>query len=415
LLISAVQAQAGKKLKVLFIGNSYTYVNSMPQIAADIATSMGDTLVWDMEAPGGSTFIQHFAFNPPTITKLQAGDWDYVVLQEQSQTPALPVAQVHQGMFPYAKKLDSLVNLYNSCAETIFYMTWGRKNGDTSNCSFYTTQYNWPWFCTYQGMDSLIRLRYRMMADSNNAVVSPAGAVWHYIRTYYPSINLYDPDESHPSQAGSYAAACSFYTTLFKKDPSLIPYNYTLNGTDAANIRTAAKKVVFDSMLYWHIGQYRTEASFTFTAGAGTVSFTNTSLNASSYTWHFGDGQTATAPNPTHSYTQSGTYKVMLIATGANACSDTSYATVTVFATVIADIGEDIRITIAPNPSRGVFTLDLPSQNTKVSVLNLYGQVLYSSRANGPITIDISNRPKGIYVVRVSMKEGTWNAKVLVQ
>lgn len=71
--------------------------------------------------------------------------------------------------------------------------------------------------CTYAGMDSLLHLRYMMMAEDNHAVVSPVGAVWNYIRANFPLIELYSPDESHPSVAGSYAAACCFYTSIFRK------------------------------------------------------------------------------------------------------------------------------------------------------------------------------------------------------
>lgn len=53
------------------------------------------------------------------------------------------------------------------------------------------------------------------------------------------------------------------------------------------------------------------------------VTFTNGSTNGTSYQWSFGDGNTSTATNPTHTYTTSGTYNVRLITTGANGCKDT--------------------------------------------------------------------------------------------
>src|SRR4051812_45886499 len=72
---------------VLFIGNSYTYVNNLPQIVADVASSMGDSLIYDSYAIGGYTLEQHFADSNCT-NKIKAGGWDYVILQEQSQLPA---------------------------------------------------------------------------------------------------------------------------------------------------------------------------------------------------------------------------------------------------------------------------------------------------------------------------------------
>ena len=126
-------------------------------------------------------------------------------------------------------------------------MTWGRKNGDASNCA------NFPPICTYNGMDSLLRLRYMTMADDNEAQVSPVGAVWRHIRTNFSTIELYQSDLSHPSLAGSYAAACTFYTVFFQKNPELISFNGGLSDTDAANIRSSVKTVVFDDLATWNI------------------------------------------------------------------------------------------------------------------------------------------------------------------
>jgi hypothetical protein len=411
------QAQAGKKLKVLFIGNSYTYVNNMPQIIADIATSMGDTLIWDMEAPGGYEFISHFAFHPPTVDKIKIGNWNYVVLQEQSLTPALPDANVQIAMFPYARKLDSLIGLYNTCAETIFYMTWGRKNKDSANCKFYTDKYSWPYYCSYNGMDSLIRLRYRMMADSNQAEIAPAGAVWRYIRANYPFIELYDSDESHPSTQGSYAVACSFYTTLFKKNPLSISYDYTLSKAEAADIRAAAKKVVFDSMLYWHIGEFRTEANFDYSASANTISFTNTSVNTTNYLWYFGDGKTDTSTNPVHTYVLSGNYNVMLIAiNSATDCNDTLYAVIKISPTDIYQKAIDKEtIVISPNPSKGIFTVYLPDDFATVTIRNIYGSVIFSSITYGKISIDLRNEPKGVYIAHIAETRSVHECKLLIE
>ncbi len=53
------------------------------------------------------------------------------------------------------------------------------------------------------------------------------------------------------------------------------------------------------------------------------VSFTNTSVNAASYFWDFGDGTSSSATDPTHLYTISGNYSVTLIAINSNGCADT--------------------------------------------------------------------------------------------
>ncbi len=72
-------------------------------------------------------------------------------------------------------------------------------------------------------------------------------------------------------------------------------------------------------------------ASFTYTmnsscAGA-TVQFSNSSTNANSYLWNFGDGTFDTQPNPTHTYIGTGPFVVTLVATGLG-CSDTAIAVI---------------------------------------------------------------------------------------
>lgn len=424
LLIALYPAHAAKKLKVLFVGNSYTYVNNMPQTVADIAAAMGDTLVWDMEAPGGMLLLEHFlGGNPATMTKIQVGNWDYVVLQEQSLVAAMP-DDLADNLFVYAKKLDSVINLYNPCAETMFYMTWGRKNGHPDFCNIYSnSSYNWPHFCTYSAMDSMIRLRYQMVADSNRAVVAPVGAVWHYIRNNYPAIELYNADESHPSAAGSYAAACCFYAALYKKDPTLITYNGGINSTDAADIREAVKKIAYDSMLLWHLDQYRTEARFTHTLNANTASFTNTSANASDQTWHFGDGETSAMSNPVHTYNVPGNYNAILVAVNSTTgCHDTAYAMLNINTSAIP-VTETVnsQFRLFPNPARQFIQISSSlflSGSYLISILNASGQTIrqYKSRPSSQQLVDLSSCANGLYFLMITREGQTiYRSKFVVQ
>lgn len=237
--------QNGQHLNVLFIGNSYTEVNNLPGMIADLATSTGDTLTHDRNTPGGCTFYQHTTNE--SATKIANGGWDYVVLQEQSQIPSFPIDQVESDCFPYAAALVNRIRQYNTNGTPVFYMTWGRKNGDADNCPYY------PPLCTYEGMDSLLYARYMIMANDNKAAVSPVGYVRHYLRTYYPSMELYDGDESHPSFIGTYVAACTFYTILFQKDPTLITNDKGIDANLAQIIRNAAKTLVYDSLSKWNV------------------------------------------------------------------------------------------------------------------------------------------------------------------
>lgn len=227
--------------KVLFIGNSYTQVNNLPQMVANIAASMGDTMEFRSNTPGGCTFEMHC--QNQSMTMICEGGWDFVVMQEQSQLPAFPIDSVERYVFPFAKQLVDSVCVFSPIAEPMFYMTWGRKNGDT--------EFGYPPMDTYEGMDSLLYERYMQMGGDNDASVCPVGRVWHYLRDHHGEIELYQTDGSHPSLAGSYAAACAFYTMLFGRDPDSIPFDAGLDQRHACTIRSAAHAVVFDSLWKW--------------------------------------------------------------------------------------------------------------------------------------------------------------------
>lgn len=234
-----------KKYSALFIGNSYTYYNDMPKLVNSIANSVQDTLITSQSTIGGYFLDQHFT-NVDTRALLSSKVYDFVVLQEQSVRPALDSATTAYKFFQYSQKLDSVAKVFSPNSQTIYYMTWGRKYGDATNCPTN------PNVCTYEKMDSMLRVRYRMAQAETGSLISPIGAVRNYLIKNFPEIELYDPDNSHPSAAGSFVSAMTFYTTIFQKDPTATSYDFTIGNANATTIRNAVKAVVFDSLSYWN-------------------------------------------------------------------------------------------------------------------------------------------------------------------
>jgi hypothetical protein len=190
-----------------------------------------------MSAPGGYFLMQH-AYYPPTLDKIKSKPWDFVILQEQSQAPALANDYVNKYVVPYATQLDKTIHLDNPRAKTVFFETWGYKNGDSDNCA------KVPEVCDYAGMQERLRQVYTVMAQNAEGETAPVGDTWRYVRKNHPEIELYQSDGKHPSPEGTYLDACVFYATLFKKE-LVGAASLAINPSQAKILQEAAQNIVF--------------------------------------------------------------------------------------------------------------------------------------------------------------------------
>lgn len=397
-LVTVTYAQTTQS--VLFIGNSYTGTNNLPQIVKQVALSAGDTLVFDKHTPGGTRFSDHAASSAAT-QKINAQNWDYVVLQGQSQEPSFPIEQVETEVFPYAQLLCDKIRANYACSIPLFYMTWGRKYGDSQNCP------NWPPVCTYEGMDSLLSLRYQMMATANNADLSPVGAVWKYLRNNNPDVELYSADNSHPSLAGSYAAACTFYTMIFKADPTQISDDYSLPAEQANAIQQAAKVVVFDALNNWETDYTHPlpVANFTYTAIDESIEFVNESSNADEYFWDFGDGSTSTEENPIHDFMMEGEFQVTLTATSCAGTNVVQQIVDNLNISTTQEVQQNLQVSMYPNPTNNELCIASDTPILTVVLTNLAGQqVLHWTGKSNRAKMDIHTLPKGVYWVKIELE-----------
>ena len=405
ILLAIVCSSQAQVKNALFLGNSYTGVNNLPQLIKDVALSFGDTLVTDQNIPGGYQLIMH-STNTTTLSKIASQNWDFVVIQEQSQKPSFNPAQVATDVYPYAEILNDSIKSNYSCSETVFYMTWGRKNGDASNCASY------PPICTYEGMQQRLRESYMEMSLNNNATTSPVGVAWKNVRDSFPSIELYSPDESHPSIYGSYLAACVFYATLYQKSPigsTYVPAG--IGASDALNLQTVASYTVLDSLNLWRIGANWPTADFTY-SGGGTINFTNTSNNGVSYFWDFGDGNTSTQQDPNNTYITSNNYTVQLITFSADSCfSDTSTQNINVNINTVNDLYKDDEINIYPNPANDYIQIETHLEFNSIIITDVTGKIVKSLKYTKQI--NISELTKGLYFIQLFNNKETTTHKFL--
>ncbi len=194
--------------KVLFIGNSYTYVNDLPAMFDALSTSLGKTVTVGSKTNGGFTFQNHYN-DQQTFTAMHQQEWNLVVLQAQSQEPSFPYDQVNTNTLPYSNLLADSAYAISPCTNVMYYMTWGRENGDPQ----------WDSINTFAKMNERLYNAYMRFADSAEAMVSPVAVAWKYVRDNYPAIQLYNGDGSHPSLEGTYLIACTFYASVFQETP----------------------------------------------------------------------------------------------------------------------------------------------------------------------------------------------------
>ncbi len=193
-------AQTGKDtLRVLFVGNSYTYYENLPQVVSVLSEQTATVLVTEKITIGGAKLSEHWrgARGLNTREKIRNGDYDIVVLQEWS----LGTVNERDSAVLYLGLFSKLAR--ESGAEPYYYLTWARKK-------------------VPQQQEVISRV-YRETAALNKATVVPAGEAWARARALRPDIKLYDPDGTHPSDLGTYLTACVFIATITGELPETIP------------------------------------------------------------------------------------------------------------------------------------------------------------------------------------------------
>ena len=157
---------------------------------------------------------------------------------------------------------------------------------------------------------------------------------------------------------------------------------------------------------------------YTYTINGLEVNFQNHSLNATSYTWHFGDGDTSNLFEPTHIYPSYNNYEVKLIA--RNEFSSDSLIQ-TILLMDIEDIIQKEPIKIYPNPNRGICYIQLnniQNNDIELKIFNAQG-ILVSSHARIEkcgmnFKLDFSHLKKGLYFIKLSIKDQSFTEKIII-
>lgn len=233
-----IPLDAGPCTRILFIGNSYTYVNDLPAMFAELARAGGHKVVTGMVAEGGWTLANHVQ-SSETLGKLKSSKWDFVVLQEQSEIPASEQSRT-DSMYPAARVLVWQVESVS--AIPLFFQTWAHRDG-------------WPenGLPDYKSMQVQIDQGYQGISQELHVGIAPVGYAWSIVRGVDPEMDLWQDDGSHPTEQGTYLAACVFYAAIFRQSPEGLTFLGQLPNETAQELQMIAASAVLHDPKQWNL------------------------------------------------------------------------------------------------------------------------------------------------------------------
>jgi hypothetical protein len=188
-------------MHVLFLGNSYTYVNNLPGVIRELATAAGRPIETAHVTSGGKSLEWHW-FNNESLDAVDKGGWDFVVLQDHSQQAVDAPEKLQAAATRFAARIRK------TGAEPLFYLTWARRH--------------------LPEMQEAITASYLRVAAILNVRITPVGPAWQAALAADPKLPLHVEDRSHPSLLGTYLTACVFYATLTGASPVGLPHTLRL-------------------------------------------------------------------------------------------------------------------------------------------------------------------------------------------
>jgi hypothetical protein len=199
-------------LKVLFIGNSYTYYNNLPHIVSILSDSTDTKLITKKSTLGGSWLHEHWngKRNLKTREILTKEKFDIVVLQEYS----LGSIQQPDSLRKYVRQFAQLVR--KNGAEPMLFLVWAREKVPQ-----YQAELDDP---------------HQFVAKENNMKLIPVGKAWEMARTYRPTAPLFDLDGTHPADLGTFLSAAVIVGAITGQVPKTVPATPTLRDAQGETI-----------------------------------------------------------------------------------------------------------------------------------------------------------------------------------
>ncbi len=222
---------------VLFIGNSFTYFNDMPEeLFMPIARSAGYNVYATRITNGGWYLYKHAnvhdTYGAKVYEALTNNEYDYVLIQEQSTNPIREPDTFYTG----ARRLVRRIR--ENGATPILYSTWGHATGSSYILDGWTTE-----TMTYD-----LAAAYTAIGEELGVKVSyPGFAFWDVHSKHASTINLYYTDYYHPSALGSYLSAMTNFASVLGGNPLTCEFNGDHSEDTASILKQAAYDATYNT------------------------------------------------------------------------------------------------------------------------------------------------------------------------
>ena len=162
-------------------------------------------------------------------------------------------------------------------------------------------------------------------------------------------------------------------------------------------------------------------AAFSKTINYKTVTFRNTSSNATTYFWNFGDGVQVMQESPIHTYAKSGDYLVTLVAINNTCANDTTQQWISFKVTGVEDLIRETDIQVFPNPVDDFLTIRKNDEQTtidRVELVDIQGKIVElitnsATLSGSSIQVNLSHFQQGIYFLIVHLEDRVVHHKII--
>lgn len=226
-------------MKVLFLGNSATYVHEIPQALAKLAAEQGVPFEVTRLTPGGWMLSQHADFSTPhgqqVLEELNKG-YDLVILQDNGN--CIENEEKHMACMAACDVLSKRIR--QSGARMAFYVR---------------PPYGYPVFgrTPFEQCRAFDEL-FGQLALKHDAQMIPVNRAFACAMHQAPQIPLWGPDNAHTSPQGAYLAVCTFFAALTGMSCAALSGN-GLETMEAQMLKKMADSVALEGRIPWQEAQ----------------------------------------------------------------------------------------------------------------------------------------------------------------